>query len=109
MSLSKSPTLTPARFVSHRRNAQKSTGPRTARGKAWLRLNRLRNGWRSREFLISLKALLDAPPGQVELTAQALLSSKQVLHPLFMEAVEMRVQTDLAMCKESPWSRTQRK
>ena len=41
MSLHKSPTLTPALVASHRRNAKKSTGPRTAQGTAWLWLNRL--------------------------------------------------------------------
>ncbi len=47
MSLRKSPTLTPALVASNRRNAKKSTGPRTARGKAWLPLNRLGDGWGS--------------------------------------------------------------
>ena len=33
MSLRKSPTLTPALLEANRRNARKSTGPRTARGR----------------------------------------------------------------------------
>ena len=44
MSLRKSPTLTPARLEANRRNAQKSTGPRTARGKSQSRMNSLRTG-----------------------------------------------------------------
>jgi hypothetical protein len=44
MSLRKSPTLTPARIEANRRNAQKSTGPRTARGKAQVRFNALKTG-----------------------------------------------------------------
>jgi len=44
MSLRKSPTLTAAPIASHRRNAKKSAGPRIARGKAWLWLNRLGDG-----------------------------------------------------------------
>ena len=48
MSLRKSPTLTPARIEANRRNAQKSTGPRTARGKGQSRMNSLRTGERSR-------------------------------------------------------------
>jgi hypothetical protein len=42
MSLRKPPTLTAALIASNRRNAKKSTGPGTAPGKAWSRLNRLR-------------------------------------------------------------------
>ena len=47
MSLRKSPTLTPARIEANRRNAEQSTGPRTARGKAQSRMNSLRRGWSS--------------------------------------------------------------
>jgi hypothetical protein len=42
VSLRKSPTLTPALLAACRRNAQKSTGPRTAQGKANTRMNALR-------------------------------------------------------------------
>jgi hypothetical protein len=55
MSLRKSRTLTPALLASNRRNAKKSTGPRTAQGKAWSRLNRLRNEWRCVPVYILLK------------------------------------------------------
>jgi len=44
MSLLKSLRLTPAHLAANRRNAQKSTGPRTARGKRWVALNSLKNG-----------------------------------------------------------------
>jgi hypothetical protein len=57
MPLRKSPTGTPALLTCNRRNAKKSTGPRAARGKAWSRLNRLRDGWQSAErhnFLLTL-------------------------------------------------------
>jgi hypothetical protein len=47
MSLRKSPTMTPARLEANRRNAQKSTGPRTARGKAQSRMSGLKHGGRS--------------------------------------------------------------
>jgi len=43
MSLRKSPTMTPARLDADRRNAQKLTGPRAARGKAQVRMNGLRS------------------------------------------------------------------
>ncbi|MGO8790450.1 MAG: hypothetical protein ACLQVL_24120 [Terriglobia bacterium] len=105
MSLRKSPTLTPALLASNRRNAKKSTGPRTARGKACSRLNHLRNGARSPEYIAFLDALLDAPPGRVEVTVQALLSSSPVLHPLFMEAAELSIQAEIDICAESRWMR----
>jgi hypothetical protein len=107
MSLRKSPTLTPALLASNRRNARKSTGPRTARGKAWSRLNSLREGWRSPEYIKFLVALIDAPPGRVEVTAQALLDSQPVNHKLFSEAAELAVQAEIDICEESRRSRTQ--
>ncbi len=108
MSLRKSPTLTPALIASNRRNAKKSTGPRTARGKAWSRLNSLRDGWHSPEYISLVKALLDAPPGRVGVTAQALLSSKPALHPLFREIAEISVQAEIDICNESRWERARR-
>ncbi|MGA3323986.1 MAG: hypothetical protein ABSF45_05900 [Terriglobia bacterium] len=104
MSLRRSPTLTPALVASNRRNAKKSTGPRTARGKAWSRLNRFRHGMRSNFF----KALHDAPFGEVGMTADTLLSSQPVVHPLFMQMAEVAVQADIEICKEL-WARSQRK
>jgi hypothetical protein len=109
MSLRKSPTLTPALLASNRRNAQKSSGPRTAQGKAWSRLNHLRYGTRSSEYINFLEALLDAPVGRVGATADALLSSKPVLHPLFMEAAELGVETEIYLIKEFLRRRVQRK
>ena len=58
MSLRKSPTRTPAFLEAIRRNAQKSTGPWTVRGKAQSCLNRLKTGegtrvyrhWRSKNI-----------------------------------------------------------
>src|ERR1019366_2354167 len=92
MSLRKSPTLTPALLASNRRNAQKSTVPRTARGKAWSRLNRLRGGGCSKEYSNFWEAVLGAPPGRVEETVGALLASKQVIHPLIMRAAETSIE-----------------
>ena len=109
MSLRKPPTLTPARIEANRRNARKSTGPRTARGKAWSRLNRLRNGARSPEYLSFVEALLDAPPGRMGVTAQALLSSKLALHPMFREIAEISVQAEIDICNESRWKRERKK
>ena len=44
MSLRKSPTRSPALLAANRANAQKSTGPRTLRGKAQVTLNALKHG-----------------------------------------------------------------
>jgi predicted membrane metal-binding protein len=86
--LRKSP-LTPARLEANRRNAQKSTGPRTALGKSQSRLNGVRNGGRSRLYRDLLLALADAPPGAVIQTARAALTPAQARHPLFAELVEI--------------------
>jgi len=109
MSLRKSPTLTPALLASNRRNAKKSTGPRTARGKAWSRLNRLRHGGRSPEFNNFFLALLYAPPGQMRLIAQTLLCSKPALHPLFKEIAELSIQAEFEVGDEFRWAREHRK
>jgi hypothetical protein len=109
MSLRKSPTLTPALLNSNRRNARKSTGPKTARGKAWSRLNRLRHGARSPEYISFVEALLDAPGGQVGVTAQAILLSKPALHPMFREIAEISVQAEIDICDRSRLRRAQGK
>ena len=109
MSLRKSPTLTPALLASNRRNSKKSTGPRTAPGKAWSRLNSLRDGWSSPEYIKFLVALIDAPPGRVGVTAQALLNSQPVNHTLFLKAAELAVQAEIDICEESRWFGAHRK
>ncbi len=108
MSLRKSPCLTPTLLASNRRNAKRSTGPRTARGKAWSRLNHLREGWRSPEYLSFVTALFNAPPGRVEATAHALLSSKLAIHPLFMEIARIGVRADMDIGNERRWRRAGR-
>jgi hypothetical protein len=80
--------MTPARVEANRRNAQKSTGPRTPLGKSQSRLNGLRSGGRSRLYQDLLLALVDAPPGGVAQTARAVLTPAQARHPLFAELVE---------------------
>ena len=107
MSLRKSPTLTPALLASNRRNAKKSTGPRTARGKAISRLNRFRHGNRSPEYVNFLKAVLDAPLGEMGRTVQTRLLSKQVIHPLFTHIADAFVEADIGICKERGRVRTE--
>jgi hypothetical protein len=89
LSLRKSPTRTPAFLEAIRRNAQKSTGPWTPRGKAQSCLNRLKTGARSRVYRRLWYGLLHAPPNAVEPTAGALLTREQAAHPVFAELVDL--------------------
>jgi hypothetical protein len=89
MSLRKSPTLTPARLAANWSNAQKSTGPRTAPGKAQSRLNALRTGERSVLFNKFFRAMSNAPVFATDETARAVLTPEQAAHPLFAKAVEL--------------------
>ena len=54
MSLRRRPDLTPAMLAANRRNAQKSTGPRSEQGKQRVRLNGLKHGLRCGSFRESL-------------------------------------------------------
>ena len=88
MALRRSP-MTPSRLEANRRNAKKSTGPRTARGKSQSRLNGMRGGGRSSLYQDLLMALSNAPPCAVAQTARAVLTPAQAAHPLFAELVQI--------------------
>jgi hypothetical protein len=103
MSLRKSPALTPALLEANRRNARKSTGPRTARGKAQSRMNGLRKGERSAVYKKLLLSLLNAPPGAVDETARAILTPEQAAHPLFARFVEIARQAEIGVDEGSRW------
>jgi len=62
MSLRKPYELSPVRLAAKRRSARQSTGPRSARGQAQSRLNRLRYGSRSRFYQDLRCTLMAAPP-----------------------------------------------
>jgi hypothetical protein len=94
VSLRKSPTLTPALLAANRRNSQKSTGPRTVRGKAQTRMNALRTGDRSRLRRNLLRALLNAPPGRVEAWAESLLTPEMALNQQLRETAEIVIQAE---------------
>lgn len=94
MSLRKSPTLTPALLEACRRNAQKSTGPRTAPGKANMRMNALREGRRSRLWRRFADALFSAPPGAVEGSVRALLTPDLARCPLFTNLAEVAINAE---------------
>ena len=103
MSLRRSPTLTPALLAANRNNAKKSTGPRTARGKASVRWNGLRNGNSCPEYLNFFTALLNASPQMMGGVARALSGSNLRLHPLFREAAELAVQAEDLVCADERW------
>jgi len=88
VSLRKSPTRTPAFLAANRRNAQKSTGPRTVRGKAQSRLNRLSTGLRAPWLEDFCCLLLDAPLGGVDQIARYVLTPEMARHPYFVRIVD---------------------
>lgn len=101
VSLLKPHTITAARIAANRRNAQKSTGPRTPRGKAQSRMNGLRNGGRSCLYLGLMRTLLNAPPCAVNRTAQAVLTPELAAHPLIAELVEIFRQAELQVIQQT--------
>jgi hypothetical protein len=95
MSLLKPRVSSPARIAANRRNARKSTGPRSARGKAQSRLNRLRNGSRSRLYQDLMWKLMDAPPGAVARMARTAMTPELAAHPLFAELAQIFCQAEV--------------
>ncbi len=81
MSVPRSPRLTLALFAANRRNAQKSTGPKTARGKTRSRLNGLHTGSRSKELWRLNQALAWCAPADIRATAATILTPEQLEHP----------------------------
>ncbi|MDR3676424.1 MAG: hypothetical protein P4N24_13105 [Acidobacteriota bacterium] len=96
MSLVKPRVMTPARWAANRRNALKSTGPRTARGKAASKLNGLRHGHCSPIYRQFWLALLEAPPGPpVATTIRTLLMREETGNPVFAELIDVRYGMEL--------------
>jgi hypothetical protein len=92
--------MTPARLEAHRRSAQKSTGPRTARGKAQWRMNARKNGRRSSLHRQLLIALLNAEPGEIEAAAQSVLTPEQPRHPLFAQELEIAREAEIGLIQQ---------
>ena len=89
MSLRKPPSRTPAFLAANRRNAQKSTGPRTDRGKAQSCLNGLKTGAYSPRFKQLMENCLHAPPGAAYQAAWATLTPEQAAHPVFARELDV--------------------
>jgi hypothetical protein len=100
MSLRKSPILTSDRIEANRRNARKTAGPRTARGKAYSRLNRLKRGGSSPVYGNLLRALLEASPYAVEQTACAVLTVEEAAHPVLREAIEVAREAEMGVVQD---------
>ena len=94
MPLRKSPTRPSALLEANRRNARKSTGPRTARGKAQTRMNALRSGEHSRLRRDLWMGLLNAPPGRVEVWAQSLRTPETAWNQHLRQVVEIIMQAE---------------
>ena len=100
MSLRKPPTLTPARLAAHRRNALKSTGPHSTRGKAQPRLNGLRRGEGARLYHDVMMLLMETPPHPLEHTLRIILTPKEMRSRLFRGLAGMIHEADRALIKE---------
>jgi len=95
VSLVRSARMTPARILANRRNAQKSTGPRTEQGKAHSRMNRLRTGNRSPLLQDFILTWLNAPPELVNRVGAPACG-----HPLFAERLEMFRQAEAEVAEQ---------
>lgn len=97
MPLRKSPTITPALVEANRRNARKSTGPRSAVGKARSRLNGLRHGGRSKEYNRFGDALMAAPPYAILRFPEYFLTPAQLDHEVFVDLFEACWEAEMQM------------
>jgi len=100
MSLRKPPALTRALLAANRRNALKSTGPRSAQGKAWARRNGLRTGSRSRFCPELWSALFYVLACSEDRAAQAVLPAELRSHPVFSEVVNLFRQAEIDVVME---------
>lgn len=85
----KSPKLTLRKLAANRANGKKSTGPRTAPGKARSRFNGLAHGWRSKTGKAILSAMWSAPPGHLRDTLDRVLTPGERNHPCFRRFIEV--------------------
>ncbi len=89
MSLRKSPGLTSAGLAANRRNATRSTGPRTAVGKARARRNALRHGrYAARDVSRETMLALGENPEEFENLYQSLLGAYEPADHLWAKQVE---------------------
>ncbi|HUI43605.1 MAG TPA: hypothetical protein VL523_16710 [Terriglobia bacterium] len=87
--------MTRALVEANRRNARKSTGPRTAAGKERSRLNGLRHGDRSPEYNRFADALLAAPPYAVLRHPELFLTRAESDRRIFVDFFELCWEAEL--------------
>ena len=109
MSLRKPPSLTPAFLAANRRNARKSTGPCTARGKAQSRLNGLKTGVNSPQLKQLLENYLNAPPGAAYQAALGTLTPEQATHRVFAGELDAMHWAAFGVFKEEADTKGRRK
>jgi hypothetical protein len=102
--------MTEARLEANRRSAKKSTWPRTRAGKARSRMNGLRHGDRSPEYLGVFGPLGDAAPGAILRVGEDCLTPAQRMHPMYVRLVEMftQVEADMVENERLFWERHRR-
>jgi len=109
MSLRKSPSRTPAFLGANPRNAQQSTGPRTAKGKAQSRLNGLKTGVNSPQFKQLLENAVSTPLGAACQAALATMTCEQATHPVFARELDVMHWAAYGVFKEEAEAKGRRK
>ena len=109
MSLRKPPSLTPAFLAANRRNARRSTGPRTAKGKAQSRLNGLKTGVNSPQFKQLLENAVSTPLGAACQAALATLTCEQATHSVFARELDVMHWAAYGVLKEEGEAKGRRK
>jgi hypothetical protein len=94
--------MTPALLAACRRNAQKSAGPRTARGKIQSSMNGLKNGSHSPTYQKLFQAFIEFPGVPVEEMARIILTPEQARHPVFAARVNFLREMEIAMAANFP-------
>ena len=109
MSLRKSPSRTPVFLAANPRNAQQSTGPRTAKVKAPSRLNGLKTGVYSPQFKQLLENAVSTPPGAACQAALATMTCEQATHPVFARELDLMHWAAYGVFKEEAEAKGRRK
>ena len=97
MSLRKPPDITRAMVEANRRNARRSTGPKSAAGKARSRLNSLRHARRSKEYSSFVSALIMAEPYAILRSPKSFLTPAQADHQAFADLFHGFLQAEVQL------------
>jgi hypothetical protein len=94
--------MTPALLAACRRNAQKSTGPRTEWGKIQSSMNGLKNGSRSPAYQMLFPAFIESMGESTEEIAQRVLTPEERRHPVLAEHVLHLGALEIALAANFP-------